>query len=260
MDRSGRLDGAADSAPGRRLFKLIYSCNAKVLSEALDDPDLDEKFLALLLRNSAFPASGIERVCREELFVSSYRVQAAIAQNPKTPERVALRFLPGLFWRDQLRVARDFRIGVVLRRKAERSLVERLPKMAAGEKIELARLATTEILHALVCERDRRILRACLDNPRATEETAVRLVNSANVEPTFLLTLAQMPRWFSKYGVKVALSRAERTPVPLVLRILPTLTLEDLVAIEQDDQQPEVVRAQAREIIGLKQAESSREK
>lgn len=247
------------SAGDEDLARLVYSRNPTVLARLLERSDLDESSLVLLLKNPALPRPAVERICREEIFFSSYQVQAAVVQNPRAPERVGLRYLPVLFWKDQLLVARDFRIRMVLRRKAERAIIDRLRKMALGEKLELARLATTEILNALVIERDARLLKACLENPRATEETALRLIHSTNVEPGFLVKLAQMPRWFALYGVKLELSRAELTPVPLVLRILPALKLEDLQLLARDKRQPEVVAKQAREIIGLKLEESSRE-
>lgn len=251
--------GATHHAGEPSLLKLAHAKNPDVLLRLLDTAELDEDLILVMLRNAALPPKAIERICLERMFTGSYQVQAAIVRHPKTPEAYGLRYLPHLFWRDQLRVARDFRLRIMLRRKAERAIVERLTKLALGEKIELARLATTEILNALVCERDPKLLRACLQSSRATEETVVRLVRSHNVEPAFLRALARDSRWFGRYGVRLALARSEASPVPLVLSILPSLRLEDLRDLADDDRQPTVVVQHLREVIAIKMDEAASE-
>ena len=253
MEISEQASPARGAAAAGSLLRLVHSKSPDVLLGLLDHADLDEGCLVLLLRNPALPAEAIDRICREETFFSSYRVKAALAQHPRTPQHVSLRFLPHLYWRDQLQVSRDFRISMVLRRKAEHAIIERLPKLASGERVTLARLATTEILKVLVGEKDSRLLGACLENPRATEEIVIRLVYSEEVSPRFLLELSQMARWFTRYNVKLALARAAQSPVPLVLRVLPLLKLVDLKNLLLEKHQPEVVTEQAREIIRLKE-------
>jgi len=240
------------------LKRLVFGHNPTLLDELLEHPEMDEQHLVLLLKNPALPSRTIERVCAAEMFFSSYKVLAALAQNPKTPERYSVRLIPKLFWRDQLHVARNIRISMVLRRKAEQALVERLRSMAVGERIELARMATTEILKALVLDRDAKILTASLQNPRATIETVTRLINSESVEPAFLLAISRMPRWFVLYDVQVALARAPHTPVPLVLKIIPFLKLEDLVLLRDDPSQPDVVIRHAEDTIRLKLEDNRR--
>ncbi len=256
MERLNRPAASSGAASEENLIKLVFSGNPTILSGLLERPDLNDKVLVLLLRNPALPVTALERICREKIFLSSYQVQAALTQNPKTPDLYALRFLPGLFWKDQLLVARNFRISTVRRRKAEKAIVDHLRKMAIGEKMELARMATTEVLKSVVLDDDPRILTACLQNPRATVDTATRLIRSDRVQASFLLAIAQMPRWFVLYDVKLALAHAARSPVPLVLRVLPFLKLNDLKMLSTDRSQPEVIVQQAREIVGFKQEEA----
>ncbi|MEW6365893.1 MAG: hypothetical protein AB1714_14790 [Acidobacteriota bacterium] len=253
MEISERVSQARGVEAGGSLLRLVHSRSPDVLLGLLDRADLDEGSVVILLRNPALPAEALDRICEEEIFLSSYRVKSALAQNPKTPQHVSLRFLPHLYWRDQLQVARDFRISMVLRRKAEHAILERLPKLAAGERVTLARLATTEILKVLVGEKDPRLLKACLENPRATEEIVIRLVYSDKVSPRFLLELSQMARWFTRYDIKLALARAAQSPVPLVLRILPLLKLADLKNLLLEKHHPNVVTEQAKQIVAIKE-------
>ncbi len=78
--------------------------------------------------------------------VSFYEVRRDLALHPQTSEPVALHLVPGLWWRDLIALGLDTRLRPRVRRLADQYLILRLPELALGEKINLARRAAAGVL------------------------------------------------------------------------------------------------------------------
>ena len=81
----------------------------------------------------------IERLLAVPEIAAAYEVRLEAARHPRTPQISALRFVPGLYWPDLLRIGLDIHLHPVVRRAAEQRIAERLPGLAVGEKIAIAR-------------------------------------------------------------------------------------------------------------------------
>src|SRR5947199_10415463 len=101
------------------------------------------------LRNPYCTAEAIEAIAGKQRLLSFYEVRRDLALHPRTPETLAARFVPTLWWRDLVALALDTRLRPALRRTAEVHLNARLPEMAVGEKVALARRASPGILSQL---------------------------------------------------------------------------------------------------------------
>lgn len=112
---------------------------ADVVKPLLDHPDTDESHLLRLLRKRELSSSVIEALARHDRWGRRHVVRTAVVNHPKTPRTLALRLLSLLFWKEQLRVARNMRLAMPLRMAAENRLKERLPELEVGERISLAR-------------------------------------------------------------------------------------------------------------------------
>src|SRR3954449_3997333 len=87
------------------------------------------------LRSPYCTAEAIAAIAGEQRLLSFYEVRRDLALHPRTPETLAARFVPTLWWRDLMVLALDSRLRPALRRAAETHLAARLPGMAVGEKI-----------------------------------------------------------------------------------------------------------------------------
>ena len=99
------------------------------------------------LRNPFIGREGIEAVAGQGRLLASYELKRQIALHPRSPEPLALRFVPSLFWRDLLELGLDTRVRPTVRRAADRRLIGRLlgarggreggdrpPRLAAGAR------------------------------------------------------------------------------------------------------------------------------
>jgi hypothetical protein len=202
------------------------------------------------LRYSYFDARGVEVLAAQPRLLSFYEVRRGLALHPRTPETLALRLVTGLFWRDLMELGADTRLRPVVRRAADLQLATRLPELAVGEKITLARRAGTGLLAHLRLDPSPRVMAALLDNPRLTEELLLPVAHSDRTAPPVLDRIAADRRWGVRYGLRQALCRNPRTPVETVLRLLPALRRDDLRAVGADVRLAETVRRRARVLLG----------
>jgi hypothetical protein len=121
------------------------------------------------LRNPYCGSEAVEVVARQERLLAYYEVRRELALARQTPEALALRLVPGLWWRDLMLVSLDARLPPLVRRAAEQGLISRLPKLAVGEKVSLARRASGGTIAQLRHDPNPRVIAALLDNPRLTE-------------------------------------------------------------------------------------------
>jgi hypothetical protein len=203
------------------------------------------------LRNPYCTAEVVDLLAAQPRLLSFLEVRRELALHPRTPEVLALRLLPTLFWRDLMAVAGDTRLRPTLRRATETHLLARLAEMAVGEKVTLARRASPGVLAQLRHDPSPRVIAALLDNPRLTEGVLVPVLQSATTPPAVLDLVAGDRRWGVRYPLRMALARNPRTPLETTLRILPTLRKPDLHAVAADPRVPEPARHRARLLLGI---------
>lgn len=203
------------------------------------------------LRNPYCTAEVVDLLAAQPRLLSFLEVRRELALHPRTPEVLALRLIPTLFWRDLMVLALDARLRPTLRRAAETHLLARLGEMAVGEKVTLARRASPGVLAQLRHDPNPRVIAALLDNPRLTEGVLVPALQSATTPPAVLDLIAGDRRWGVRYALRVALARNPRTPLETALRILPTLRKADLKAVAADPRVAEPARHRARLLLGI---------
>lgn len=202
------------------------------MRQILLNPFTDHEVLAVLL---AVPH-----------LVKSPEVRKALVAHPRTPEAAALGLVGTLFWHDLLDLAADLRVPPAVRHAAERYLIERLVGLTEGERVTLARRASTAVLTRLRLDPSPRVIAAMLENGRLTEGQLLPMLASDSTPPE-VLALVAGSRWGLRYEVKVALARNRRTPVVTVLMILPHLRESDLRVVMADPRLAMPVRHAARQ-------------
>jgi hypothetical protein len=220
---------ASDEAGVDALFAELMQAGSSAprLREILARPYLDDVVILGVLRR-AVPVRFLELLAATPPFSERPRLLGGVALNPRTPRVLALRLLPALFWRDLADVAASPRLPKGVRGRAEAILQELIPDMRLGEKITLAKIATTPVLVRLLSEADAKIAYACLINPRLREEDLVTAVRQDKAPPALLEAAAASSRWHDRYAVRLALALQPRTPLGVALGQLTSLLDRDL--------------------------------
>lgn len=218
--------------------------DAAALRAWLDEWGWDERLLLALLQRPV-PARLLEHLGTTRPWCDRLLVAGAVARHARTPPYVALRLLPGLYWRDIALAAANPYLPGLVRVRAEGLLIERLIDLRVGDKIALARLATRPVLRALLAESDARILAVALVNPRLDEGTLATLLRGATVTRALLEQVAVSPRWRANYAVRRELVLQPRTPLPLALAQVTSLVRADLRRVQDDPALAPLLRAAA---------------
>lgn len=218
--------------------------SAPRLSEVLARPELDEVVMLGVLRRPV-PVRFLELVAVTPPWSERPRLLGGVALNPKTPRVLALRLLPSLFWRDLADVAASPRLPRGVRGRAEAILQEQLPDMRLGEKVTLAKVATSPVLARMLAETEPKIAASCLINPRLREEDLVTALRQETASRALLEAAAASARWGERYAVRLALVLQPRTPLGVALAQLTSLLDRDLERVASDTLLRPLVQAAA---------------
>jgi hypothetical protein len=202
------------------------------------------------LRNLYLDAEVVAVLASQERLLAYYEVRRDLVRCRCTPEALAMRLIPGLYWADLMAIGLDTRLHPRLRRAADQYLMGRLPGLSIGEKVSIARRGGPAILVHLRHDPTPRVVAALLDNPRLTEGTLAPVVHGERTPPQVLELIAADRRWGARYSLRLALARNAATPLGVALRLLAGLHKPDLRGLAADSRLAEPLRRRARLLLG----------
>jgi hypothetical protein len=246
-------ENSAEAAPPEEeLDRRLREAGAEELADLVREhlAVLEPPALRQVMRNPFCTAEILELLAETARLVAFYEVRRDLALHPRTPETAALRFVPGLWWRDLMELGLDSRVRPRVRRAADQYLLARLPQLALGEKIALARRAAGSVLSQLRHDPHPGVISALLDNPRLTEDILAPVAHAAATPGPVLAAIAADRRWGVRPGLRAAMVRNPNAPRALALRLLPLLHKPELRAVAHDFRVPEAVRQRARVLLG----------
>lgn len=231
------------------LWAKLPSLTAEDLVPLLSYPSTRDRHVVKVLHRPDLSESFLGEVAHSK-WVGSARVQFNLVNHPNTPLGEAMNFVKFLFWRDLNLVIQNFRLSSEVRHHAEAVLQQRLPAMAAGEKVTLARLAAGQILKILRNDKDPKVIKALLENSRIVEEDVLFLVSQSRTPTPVLEEVARDPRWSSRREVRMALLRNPRTPLSTTSSFISNLTTTEMKALVNDMKVPLPVRRMLQNRLG----------
>jgi len=236
------------------LHRRLREAGSEELAELVRERagELDPPAVRQALRSPYCTAEVIESIAGISRLLSFHEVRREIALHPRAPEALAGRFVPTLYWRDLMELTLDARARPTLRRAAELHLTTRLPELAVGEKVSIARRAGPGVLAQLRHDPNPQVISALLDNPRLTEGTLAPVLHGGRTPPAILELIANDRRWGVRYPLRVALVRNPATPLNTAWRLLESLRASDLRIVAADPRSPDPVRRRARVLLEQK--------
>ncbi len=210
---SAKLLHKALTATGDELLVLLEQAPLDVVQAALKNPALGESHLLLLLKRPDLGEDHLRGICRLEMVESSHTLKVAIARHPGTPAHQLLAILPHLYLFELLNFCYIPGITPDQKLAAERNIIQRLPVTPLGNKLTLARRATSTVLESLLKEGDPRIVEICLTNPRLKEGTVFQFLRSAAAKAETISQVARSPRWQNRPNLREAILTNPRTPL-----------------------------------------------
>ncbi len=216
------------TATGEELVRLIHEVPTDMLSPILDNPALDEKYLALLLHRKGLPSEFLTEILKRRQLLKNYLVRKLLTFHPHTPRADALRLLRDLYLMDLVQFSISPEVRPDLKRKAEDQVIAKMAQLPLGQKITLARRSPARIAGSLLADGQPMVVKATLSNPNLTEAQVLRVLAKEKLAPVVVQSIAQHEKWSHVYNVRIALLRQPSTTLTTVLAFLPELTVSDL--------------------------------
>jgi hypothetical protein len=242
MTSQAGLIQAAQSGEGEALWRAIRSRNSEALLEAPHNRNLTDEMALFIIKNRATPPEALGFLATDVRFKDSYKIKLSLARNPRTPKRISISLLKYLRVFDMADLSRNHFVPVELRQKTELVLMEKIQALPTGVKIALSRRASTRVVERIMERGDRRVIDACLDSPRLTEEQLYRLVGKERTKPLIILALAEHRVWSLRYSIRFALIRKFHTPMRYVERFIGGMKSQDLRNLYADPGLPSASR------------------
>ena len=213
---------------------------------APDSATLTEDLALASLKNRDLSSETVEQIAANTGVMKSRKVRLALAAHPRTPRRIALRLIRGLYTFDLVQFSRIPAAAADLKRAADELLVSRLTSITLGERISLARRSSGLVAAALLLDKESRVWQAALENSRLTEAAVSKAVLRSHATSALVEAVCHHPKWSVRPEIRIALLRSEKTPLARALdfaRLLPLPLLRDIL---HSSRLPERVKAQLR--------------
>lgn len=131
-------------------------------------------------------------------------------------------------------------------------LFQRIVRMNAAEKIQVAMKGNAEERTILIRDPSRVVATSVLKSPKLNDQEIENYANLRNVSEEVLRIIGNHRDWTRLYGVAHALVRNPRTPTGISLTMLNRLVNRDLKNLGTDKNIPEVIRRSAKRLFDLR--------
>jgi hypothetical protein len=231
------------------LWAIVPTLGFEEIPYLIAHPAAKEAHILKLLSRRDLPEQYLGQIARSK-WAGGLRIQFGLVNHPNTPPGDALNLVKFLFWRDLNQVSQNFLLSSQVRHMAQSILFQRLPAMAVGEKMSLARLCAGQVLKSLRAEKDPMVVQALLENARLVEDDVLYLVSQQRTPAPILETVARDPKWSTRREVRVALLRNPKTPLSAAISFISTLTSVETKSLVGDAKVPFAVRRMLQRKLG----------
>lgn len=151
--------------------------------------------------------------------------------------------------RDTIAVPQDLVEEQPPEKKVGRNLAAEIQAMPVGQRLKLAMKGNRDARQILIRDSSRIVQRFVLLNPRISDEEIVTLCKNRSIDRELLDQICRRKEWLANYQVKLALATNPKTPLPLALRLVPSLLPRDLRALAKSKNVPAGVNSLAKRLI-----------
>ena len=129
------------------------------------------------------------------------------------------------------------------------SLYAQIQGMGVHERIKLAMRGNKDARTILMRDPIRLVRRCVLQNPRISDGEVIAVARNRSADEELLRMINEKREWVRNYQVRHALSTNPKTPLPVALRHVTTLSERDLRFVAKSKNVPQAVAVQARRIL-----------
>jgi len=130
-----------------------------------------------------------------------------------------------------------------------RSLYAQILTMGIAEKLKLALRGNKDARNILIRDASKMIRRFVMQNPRISDAEVIAVARNRSSDEELLRIIVDSREWMRNYQVRLALATNPKTPLPVALKLIPTLGERDLRFIAKSRNVSQAVVANARRLL-----------
>jgi hypothetical protein len=130
-----------------------------------------------------------------------------------------------------------------------RSKYQLSQQMGVGDKIKMALTGDKEWRNILLKDANKLVSGAVVKNPRITEGEILTIAKSNVQNDEIMRVICANKEWVKIYMIRKALVENHRTPLPVALRFMASLTEKDLAFLAKSKNVSTVIAGQARRAL-----------
>ncbi|MDP1758971.1 MAG: hypothetical protein Q8K77_04160 [Thermodesulfovibrionales bacterium] len=218
----------ASAACEEELKPLVYHKSSEVIAILINNKTLTEDLAAIIAGRKNIDSGILESLSHHVRWKDSYKVRLALCKNPKTPQKITFSLIKFLRVFDLAGLTRNNVLPVNVRVRIEGEINEKIPAMALGIKIALAKSASSNVLMKLIEEGLREVVAVCLDSPYMTEGDIYKIISMKKISLHIIRMIAEHPKWSARYQIRWALIINKDAPLACVVKFLEDMKTTDL--------------------------------
>jgi hypothetical protein len=133
------------------------------------------------------------------------------------------------------------------------NITQRIMKMSVSEKIKLATLGNKEARTILLRDSNKLVCMAAATSPRITDGEILVLANSRTANADVLRYVYSSREFLKTYGIKIAIVKNPKVPLPTALKLMYTLQEKDIKELSRDRNVPQTIQSQAKSFLMKKE-------
>jgi hypothetical protein len=227
-----------DDQTRQKALQTLSGWNGQELQQVLSNPSSP---LAVL----DFAASHLVG-SREDLL-------DALLQNPKLTDEKRGRILANLASATTATPPSEATKQGTLAPDERETLIQKISRMAAVEKIRLALTGNQESRMILIRDGNKIVSRSVLQSPKITDSELESFASAKNVSEEVLRLIATNRKFIKSYAVMLALVNNPRAPIDITLRLINRLNDKDLKTLAINRNVADVLRNMSDKMIKQKE-------
>lgn len=244
---------AAPARPAEPLDSLIQSRALETLLAAAADTRMTEDLALTFLTRRDLPERVLDVLSKNAAVMKHRKVINALVRHPRTPRHVSLPVSRRLYTFELMGLALTPTLAADLKMVAEEAIIGRMESISAGERISLARRASTQVAAALLLDPEQRIVEAALDNPYLTEPWVVKALMREETPAHLAQLVCGHSKWSVRPEVRLTLLRNPHTPLARAIAIADSLPVGSVKEVLALSRLPQNVRAYLEQTLERRQ-------
>jgi hypothetical protein len=132
------------------------------------------------------------------------------------------------------------------------TMVRRILLMGMKDRVKYAMKGDREVRTILIRDPNRIVSEGVIKNPKITDQEVEKIAAMRTVSSEILRNIGINRQWLRSYGIIHNLARNPRTPMPIIMSIIPRLMPKDLKSLGANRNVPDAVRQQASRLAAIR--------